>query len=98
MLRIQAGGFPYMRQKEERGLLFFALGQQTGALQSRSQGQMQDDYADGGGYAVDKGDTTGDLGQGLCHGVLLPKDVHVAEVAKEGVGEHVQQQTGTRRD
>ena len=41
--------------------------------------------------------TASDLGQRLCHGVLLPNDVHVAEVAKEGVGEHVQQQTGTRR-
>ena len=72
-----------MRQKEMRGLLFFALGQQTGALQSRAQGQIQDDHADGGGYAVDKGDTTGDLGQGLCHGILLAKDVNVAEIAQE---------------
>ena len=73
MLRIQAGGFPSMRQKEMRGLLFLALGQQTGALQSRAQGQIQDDHADGGGYAVDEGDTTGDLGQGLCTVYSWPK-------------------------
>ena len=73
MLRIQAGGFPYMRQKEMRGLLFFALGQQTGAVESRAQGQIQDDHADGGGYAVDKGDTTGDLGRACATVYSWPK-------------------------
>ena len=51
-----------MRQKEMRGLLFFALGQQTGTLQGRTQGEVQDDRTHGGGHAVYKGDASGDLG------------------------------------
>ena len=38
------------------------------------------------------------LGQRLCHGVFLTKDVHIAEVAQERVGQHVQQQAGTGRN
>ena len=53
------------------GFLFLALGQQTGAVESRTQGQIQDDDADGGSHAVDEGDTAGDLGQRFGDGVLL---------------------------
>ena len=95
MLRIQAGGFPSMRQKEMKGLLFLALGQQTGAVEGRAQGKVEQDDADGGSYAVHEGDAAGDLGQGLGYGVLLTEDVNVAEVSEERVGEDVQQQAGT---
>ena len=63
--------------------MFFALGQQTGTLQGRTQGEVQDDRTHGGGHAVYKGDAACNFGQRLCHGVFLTKDVHIAEVAKE---------------
>ena len=63
------------------GLVGFALGQQPGTLQCRAQGQVQHHHAHGGGHAVHKGNAACDLGQGLCHGVFLAKDVHIAEVA-----------------
>ena len=83
---------------QEPFLFLLALGKQLCTLQCGAQCQIQHHGAGSGSHTVHKGDAAGDLGQRLCHGVLLPKDVHVAEVAKEGVGEHVQQQTGTRRD
>ena len=52
--------------------------------------------AHGGGHAVHKGNAACDLGQGVCHGVFLAKDVHIAEVAQERVRKHVQQQAGGR--
>ena len=38
--------------------MFFALGQQTGTLQGRTQGEVQDDRTHGGGHAVYKGDAS----------------------------------------
>ena len=55
--------------------MFFALGQQTGTLQGRTQGEVQDDRTHGGGHAVYKGDAACNFGQRLCHGVFLTKDV-----------------------
>ena len=63
--------------------MLFALGQQTGTLQGRTQGEVQDDRTHGGGHAVYKGDAACNFGQRLCHGVFLTKNVHIAEVAQE---------------
>ena len=75
-----------------------AQAQQTGTLQGRTQGEVQDDRTHGGGHAVYKGDAACNFGQRLRHGVFLTKDVHIAEVAQERVGQHVQQQAGTGRN
>ena len=72
--------------------LLFALGEKLCVLQGRAKGQIQQDDADGGDHAVDEGDASGNLAQGLGKGVFLTENVHVAEIAEERVGEDVEQQ------
>ena len=69
-----------------------ALGQQVGFFQRRAQGQVEDHRADGGEQRVDQRDAAGDLGHDGDELRRLAKDVQVAEVADERVGEHVDQQ------
>ena len=69
-------------------------------LQGGAQGDVQDNGADGGEQGVDQRHTAGDLGHDGNELRGLAKDVQVAEVADERVGEHVDQQAaeGRRRD
>ena len=68
-------------------------------LQGGAQGDVQDNGADGGEQGVDQRHTAGDLGHDGDELRGLAKDVQVAEVADERVGEHVDQQAaeGLRR-
>ena len=76
------------------------LRQQMCLLQGGAQGDVQDNGADGGEQGVDQRHTAGDLGHDGDELRGLAKDVQVAEVADERVGEHVDQQAaeGRRRD
>ena len=76
------------------------LRQQMCLLQGGAQGDVQDNGADGGEQGVDQRHTAGNLGHDGDELRGLAKDVQVAEVADERVGEHVDQQAaeGRRRD
>ena len=83
-------------EESDEGSLLFALGEELCVLQGRAEGQIQQDDADGGGHAVDEGDASGDLAQGLGKGVFLTENVHVAEIAEERVSDDIEQQASSQ--